>query len=75
MQGQKLVNIPASIQDPLYRYKRPVCVTKVEGSGNGIKTNLVNLPEVATYIRCSEDCNFTIFLDTKSYGSILESIT
>ena len=58
MNSGQFVNIPKSKEDPAYRYKRPVLLTKIEGSGNGIKTNLVNLVEVAEYLRCPEDCKF-----------------
>jgi len=44
-----LVNVNGS-DDPAYRYKMPAIVTKVEGSGNGIKTVMVNMTEVAEAI-------------------------
>ena len=44
------VNIPSTNTDPAYRYKMPKLVAKVEGKGNGIKTNIVNLKEIATAI-------------------------
>lgn len=43
-----LVNIGESNQnDGFYRYKMPRLITKIEGRGNGIKTNLVNMVDVA----------------------------
>ena len=43
-----LQNIGASNQDDaFYRYKMPKLITKIEGRGNGIKTNLANMVDVA----------------------------
>lgn len=41
------VNINRSVTDMFYRYKMPKIIVKVEGKGNGIKTRIVNMSEIA----------------------------
>ena len=45
------VNIPTTVTDPHYRYKMPKIQTVLQGSGNGIKTKWVNLPEVTNALK------------------------
>lgn len=54
--SKNMVNIPSTIEDPSYRYKMPKMINKIEGKGNGIKVNLVNLIDVAKALRVPTEC-------------------
>lgn len=41
------LNIRRDVQDTFYRYKMPALIAKVEGKGNGIKTVISNMNDIA----------------------------
>ena len=45
------LNIPSTVKDPHYRYKMPRIQTALQGSGNGIKTKWINLPDVSNALK------------------------
>ena len=49
-----MLNIPSTVVDSNYRYKMPRMQIKIESKGNGIKTNIVNLPDVAKHLRIND---------------------
>lgn len=52
-----MLSIPSyKTDDPNYRYKMPKLVAKVEGRGNGIRTNIVNMGDIARSLKRPPEC-------------------
>ncbi|KAH8120733.1 eukaryotic translation initiation factor 5 [Phellopilus nigrolimitatus] len=45
--GSEIVNVRRDVDDKFYRYRMPLLHTKIEGKGNGIKTVVPNMSDVA----------------------------
>lgn len=52
------VNVNRNLTDQFYRYKMPKLLAKVEGKGNGIKTVIVNMVEIAKALNRPPMCTY-----------------
>lgn len=46
-----IVNIRRDVDDKFYRYRMPLLEIKIEGKGNGIKTVVPNMSDIARALR------------------------
>lgn len=56
------VNVNRNLTDQFYRYKMPKLIAKVEGKGNGIKTVIVNMVEIAKALNRPPMCKLKLKL-------------
>lgn len=64
-----MINIRRDVKDLYYRYKMPRLVSKIEGKGNGIKTVVSNMVDIAKALNRSP-----VYV-TKFFGSEVGSLT
>lgn len=55
------INVNRGVQDPFYRYKMPRILAKVEGKGNGIKTVIANMNDIAKALSRPPTCQLFYF--------------
>lgn len=55
-------NIGGKSNDKNWRYQMPQLITKEEGRGNGQRTRLINMTDVAKHLHRHPACIFFIFL-------------
>ena len=55
------LNVNRAVQDAFYRYKMPRLQAKVEGKGNGVKTVIPNMVEIARALGRPPTCKWHSF--------------
>ncbi len=61
-----LIPILKNTKDPHYRYKMPKLTAKVEGSGNGIKTVVTNMVQIAKSLDRPPSCKLSLSFSLNS---------
>lgn len=64
------INIPSSVRDPTYRYKRDKIEIVIQNTNGGL-TKLLNIDKIATQLGC-EITDILKFLKKKANTSIIE---
>jgi len=54
-----IVNIRRDVDDKFYRYRMPLLETKIEGRGNGIKTVVPNMSDIARALSRPPTCTLS----------------
>lgn len=69
-----LLNVNRENTDAFYRYKMPALIAKVEGKGNGIKTVVVNMPDVAKALQRPPSCKMMLGMYIHIVSSICSCV-
>ena len=56
----------ANAGDAFYRYKMPKLEAKIEGRGNGIKTNIVNMVDISKCLGRPPQCEYKLLPECMS---------
>ena len=54
------LNVNRNVVDPFYRYKMPRLAAKVEGKGNGVKTVIPNMVDIARSLDRPPTCELSL---------------
>ena len=65
-----MLNVNRSVQDAFYRYKMPRLQAKVEGKGNGVKTVIPNMVDIARALGRPPTCKLFNYLLSVCWLSI-----
>ena len=55
-----IVNIRRDVDDKFYRYRMPLLEIKIEGKGNGIKTVIPNMSDIARALSRPPTCAYML---------------
>ena len=61
------LNVNRAVQDAFYRYKMPRLQAKVEGKGNGVKTVIPNMVEIARALGRPPTCKWSTVFYSANY--------
>jgi translation initiation factor 5 len=71
-----MINVNRQTNDMFYRYKMPKLIAKVEGTGNGIKTVLVNATAIAKSLSrpptCKKPHSLALTIETRTRLFLLD---
>lgn len=67
------MNIRRDVEDKFYRYRMPLLETKIEGRGNGIKTVVPNMSDIARALSRPPTCTLSPWLTQTQQSTLAVS--